>query len=182
MQKWIMKNLGGGGDGGGGGGRNPPPVGVSNSGRGRASLRDTQAALSSALETIAMKDNIIRRLEEEVQAKEAKIAALTTKLDKLKSVLPPPATARAGGQRRSLWTSDAYRNNNSEHHNRNSLQNDRTMMTAPALRRGLGVEGVSEGAEARVKRTAISAEPANDDLEDFYDPDYAPVAVPKSPE
>ncbi|XP_069991696.1 cGMP-dependent protein kinase 1 isoform X2 [Penaeus vannamei] len=182
MQKWIMKNLGGGGDGGGGGGRNPPPVGVSNSGKGRASLRDTQAALSSALETIAMKDNIIQRLEEEVQAKEAKIAALTTKLDKLKSVLPPPATARAGGQRRSLWASDAYRNNNSEHHNRNSLQNDRTMMTAPVLRRGLGVEGVSEGAEARVKRTAISAEPANDDIEDFYDPDYAPVAVPKSPE
>lgn len=153
-------------------------MGLSNSAKGRASLRDTQAALASALESLEVKDNTIKRLEEELREKEATIASLNTQLDKLRSVLPPPTGHRPHSlQGRHSLRTITLRNNNSEHHNRNSLQNDRVFVL-PVKHRNI-IEGVSEGAEARVKRTAISAEPAAQDIDEFYDPGYAPVVIPK---
>nr|XP_045586078.1 uncharacterized protein LOC123747908 [Procambarus clarkii]XP_045586079.1 uncharacterized protein LOC123747908 [Procambarus clarkii] len=175
MQKWFKSR--GGGEGGSG---RAPPMGLSNSGKGRASLRDTQAALATALESLAVKDGAIKRLEEELREKEATIATLNTQLDKLRSVLPPLTGQRPHSLHgRISLRSLTCRNNNSEHHNRNSLQNDR-YYTPPSSSNLSIIEGVSEGAEARVKRTAISAEPAAQDFEECYDPHYAPVVVPKS--
>ncbi|XP_042234508.1 uncharacterized protein LOC121874459 [Homarus americanus] len=174
MQKWF-KSRSGGGEGGNG---RAPPMGLGNSLKGRASLRDTQAALATALETLSVKDNAIKQLEDELREKEATIATLNTQLDKLRSVLPP-LTGRANSLHgRISLRSLTCRNNNNEHHNRNSLQNDR-FYTPPSSYAGI-CEGVCEGAEARVKRTAISAEPAAQDFEEFYDPDYAPMVIPKS--
>ncbi|XP_069942431.1 cGMP-dependent protein kinase 1 isoform X2 [Cherax quadricarinatus] len=174
MQKWFKSR--GGGEGGSGSGG---PMGLGNSAKGRASLRDTQTALAAALETLTLKDNAIKRLEEELREKEATIAALNTQLDKLRSVLPPLTGQRPHSLHgRISLRSLTCRNNNSEHHNRNSLQNDR-YYPPPSSNASL-IEGVSEGAEARVKRTAISAEPAAQGFDEGYDPDYAPVVVPKS--
>ncbi|XP_071517467.1 uncharacterized protein [Panulirus ornatus] len=180
MQKWF-KSRGGGGEGSGSSSSSSraPPMGLSNSAKGRASLRDTQAALATALETLAVKDSAIKKLEEDLRERDATIASLNTQLDKLRSVLPPPTGHRPHSlQGRLSLRTVTLRNNNSEHHNRNSLQNDR-LFVLPAKHLNV-IEGVSEGAEARVKRTAISAEPAaQEDLDEFYDPDYAPVVIPK---
>lgn len=171
MQKWFrICNNGGEGSGGGSG-----------SGKGRASLRDTQAALATALESLEEKDRHIRRLQEELKERDASIATLTTQLDKLRSVLPPP-TPRTLHNRLSLRSHNSRNNNNNEHHNRNSLQNDRLYHGMVSLRYPDLGSGLHEGAESRVKRTAISAEPAAQDLEEFYDPMYAPAVVPKSEE
>lgn len=169
MYKWMVK------------GRNSTDAsgGMGNSVKGRASLRDTQAALANALEKIELKDQLIKRMEEEINEKDATIATLTTQLDKLRSVLPPP-TPRTLHSRLSL-RNNPRNNNNNEHHNRNSLQNER-LMPMVSLRYPDLHGGLTEGAESRVKRTAISAEPAAQDLEEFYDPIYAPVVVPKSEE
>lgn len=168
MHKWF-KSRGSGSDGVHG-----------NAVKGRASLRDTQAALSTALESLDLKDNLIKRLEKEILEKEATIADLNTQLDKFRSVLPTP-TARALHGRLSLRTHNTRNNNNNEHHNRNSLQNDSLFPMVTLRCSGLQYS-LHEGAELRVKRTAISAEPAAQDLEEFYDPQFAPAAVPKSEE
>ncbi|XP_063862357.1 uncharacterized protein LOC135101919 isoform X2 [Scylla paramamosain] len=170
MYKWFKSRNGGDGSGGA----------LGNSAKGRASLRDTQAALASALESITLKDNIIQRLQEEIVGKEATIADLNTQLDKLRSVLPPP-TPRTLHGRLSLRTHNSRNNNNNEHHNRNSLQNDSLFPMVTLRCSGLQCS-LQEGAESRVKRTAISAEPAAQDLEEFYDPEFAPPPVPKSEE
>ncbi|XP_066954961.1 cGMP-dependent protein kinase 1 isoform X2 [Macrobrachium rosenbergii] len=183
MQKWF-KPRSGSGDGGSSG-RSSPVSFTSSSGggsKGRASLRDTQAALTAALEELSLKDSVIERLRVELEEKETTIATLNTQLDKLRSVLPPPTGQRShviNGKRLSL-RSVTLRNNNNEHHNRASLQNEQCFNT-PVLRHNR-IEGVSEGAEARPKRTAISAEPTDNDYDDYYDPDYNPVVVPKSEE
>lgn len=194
MQKWFRTHCSGGGDGGGGGGGGRgPPLAVTNSGKGRASLKDTQAALASALKTLKLREDAIKQLEEELVKKDSIIADLNTQLDKLRSVLPPPTGSLHG--RPSLRSFKQHqRNNNSEHHNRNSLQNDRlyppnanatrpcsSSATRANLLDGTNTVVVESMAESsRVKRTAISAEPAAQDLNEFYDPDYAPVVVPKS--
>lgn len=163
MYKWFKSRSGGDGTGGA----------LGNSAKGRASLRDTQAALASALD-------IIERQKEEIVGKDAIIADLNTQLDKLRSVLPPP-TPRTLHGRLSLRTHNNRSNNNNEHHNRNSLQNDSLFPMVTLRCSGLQCS-LQEGAESRVKRTAISAEPAAQDLEEFYDPEFAPVPVPKSEE
>ena len=172
MYKWFKKSRTGPGEGSG--------ASSGHSMKGHASLRDTQAALSDAIESLTLKDNRIKDLEDDIASKEATIATLTTQLDKLRSVLPPP-TSRTLHGRLSLRTHNNRNNNNNEHHNRNSLQND-SMFPLVTLRCSGLHPSVHEGAESRVKRTAISAEPAAQDLEDFYDPEFAPVPVPKSEE
>lgn len=172
MQKWFrICPTSGEGSGRGSGG----------SGKGRASLRDTQAALATALESCEEKDRQMKLMQEELKEKDALIATLNTQLDKLRSVLPPP-TPRTLHNRLSLRHSSRSNNNNNEHHNRNSLQNDRLYHGMVTLRYPDLQGGLHEGTESRVKRTAISAEPAAQDLEEFYDPVYAPVPVPKSEE
>ncbi|XP_064108918.1 cGMP-dependent protein kinase 1-like isoform X1 [Macrobrachium nipponense] len=183
MQKWF-KPRSGSGDGGSSG-RSSPVSFTSSSGgssKGRASLKETQAALTAALEELSLKDSVIERLQVELEEKDTTIATLNTQLDKLRSVLPPPTGQRShvvNGKRLSL-RSVTLRNNNNEHHNRASLQNEQCFNT-PVLRHNR-IEGVSEGAEARPKRTAISAEPTDNDYDEYYDPDYNPVVVPKSEE
>ncbi|CAL4063315.1 unnamed protein product [Meganyctiphanes norvegica] len=59
--------------------------------KGCASLRDTQAALEQKLEECALKDAKIAELYEALRERDAKIVILNSKLDKLRSILPPPS-------------------------------------------------------------------------------------------
>ncbi|KAK7077651.1 hypothetical protein SK128_021921, partial [Halocaridina rubra] len=184
MQKWFKPRNGSGDSHVTSSGRNSPVSFSAGSAKGRASLKDTQAALTAALEAVSVKDNVIDNLEKQLQEKDTLIASLTVQLDKLKSVLPPPATSQRphsiNGQR-ITFRSISFRNQytHSDHHNRASLQSDKCF-NAPVLRNQGKIDGVPEGAEARPKRTAISAEPTEHDYDEYYDPDYDPVVVPKS--
>ncbi|XP_076067395.1 cGMP-dependent protein kinase for isoform X2 [Oratosquilla oratoria] len=165
MQKWF-KNLSG--DSGGTGCRSTiaspsPAVGTpaagdppSGNSRGRASLRETQAALAKALEAVQLRDRVISSLKEDLRAKEATITDLNTQVDKLRCVMAT-LTRRLCNGNNNIMNLNNDNNNNS---NNNNVADSRRSSGSGGG--GLRAAGDHEAAacDGRVKRTAISAEPS----------------------
>ncbi len=110
-------------------------------------LRDLQLALQEKIEELRQRDELIDELETELDEKDSLIQKLQSQLDKYKSVIKP-ATHRHDNLRQNLLTVGPHQQTNHtvrQHNTQHLISHNNTNHTT----------------HHRMKRTAISAEPAS---------------------